>query len=294
VLPQVESKEEYVTICYGETYTWAENGKTYTQSTTDSIVYTTIHGCDSIVTLNLTILPPVDNTIITDTICSGNSYTWPANGKTYFTDAVDTVILSDRNGCDSVLILQLTQVAKIETVFSDTICYGDTLVWNVNGQEYTTSAVDSIILPSSQGCDSIVKLNLTVLPEIPETVYTDTICEGNTYIWSVTGQTYTTTTDTSVVLTSINGCFSATVITAFRIQFDFAVFHSLFHVHPTGGGVVFVNQHTLGAVVDTNFHRVITALRKRTALGHIQQVNRSARNRLQFGACRVGGRNRTH
>ena len=208
VLPQVESKEEYVTICYGETYTWAENGKTYTQSTTDSILYTTIHGCDSIVTLNLTILPAVDNTIITDTICSGNSYTWSANGKTYFTDAVDTVILSDRNGCDSVLILQLTQVAKIETVFSDTICYGDTLVWNVNGQEYTTSAVDSIILPSSQGCDSIVKLNLTVLPEIPETVYTDTICEGNTYIWSVTGQTYTTTTDTSVVLTSVNGCDS--------------------------------------------------------------------------------------
>ena len=196
------------TICYGESYTWAENGKTYTKSATVSVQYSSIYGCDSTITLHLTVLPANTETVVTEQFCFHDTFTWPLNGKSYNTSATDTVTLLDRHGCDSVVILQLTQLPHHETIIQDTICYGDTYLWAENGQSYSSSVVDSIVLPDSNGCDSVIFLHLTMLPEIPQTIYQDTICQGDKYTWYLTGQTYTTITDTSVVLTNINGCDS--------------------------------------------------------------------------------------
>ena len=196
------------TICYGESYTWAENGKTYTKSATVSVQYSSIYGCDSTITLHLTVLPANTETVVTEQFCFHDTFTWPLNGKSYNTSATDTVTLLDRHGCDSVVILQLTQLPHHETIIQDTICYGDTYLWSENGQSYSSSVVDSIVLPDSNGCDSVIFLHLTMLPEIPQTIYQDTICQGDKYTWYLTGQTYTTITDTSVVLTNINGCDS--------------------------------------------------------------------------------------
>ena len=196
------------TICYGESYTWAENGKTYTKSATVSVQYSSIYGCDSTITLHLTVLPANTETVVTEQFCFHDTFIWPLNGKSYNTSATDTVTLLDRHGCDSVVILQLTQLPHHETIIEDTICYGDTYLWAENGQSYSSSVVDSIVLPDSNGCDSVIFLHLTMLPEIPQTIYQDTICQGDKYTWYLTGQTYTTITDTSVVLTNINGCDS--------------------------------------------------------------------------------------
>ena len=196
------------TICYGESYTWAENGKTYTKSATVSVQYSSIYGCDSTITLHLTVLPANTETVVTEQFCFHDTFIWPLNGKSYNTSATDTVTLLDRHGCDSVVILQLTQLPHHETIIEDTICYGDTYLWAENGQSYSSSVVDSIVLPDSNGCDSVIFLHLTMLPEIPQTIYQDTICQGDKYTWYLTGQTYTTNTDTSVVLTNINGCDS--------------------------------------------------------------------------------------
>ena len=53
--PSVTSEPISATICSGESYTW--NGNTYTHPGTYTDTLTNIHGCDSIVTLHLTILP---------------------------------------------------------------------------------------------------------------------------------------------------------------------------------------------------------------------------------------------
>ena len=196
------------TICYGESYTWAENGKTYTKSATVSVQYSSIYGCDSTITLHLTVLPANTETVVTEQFCFYDTFTWPLNGKSYNTSATDTVTLLDRHGCDSVVILHLTQLPHHETIIQDTICYGDTYLWAENGQSYSSSVVDSIVLPDSNGCDSVIFLHLTMLPEVPQTIYQDTICQGDKYTWYLTGQTYTTITDTSVLLTNINGCDS--------------------------------------------------------------------------------------
>ena len=80
---------------------------TYDKDTTaiDTLVGAAANGCDSIVTLHLTLLPSVKSPISFDTC---NLYTW--HGVTYYTDTIvsDTLIGGAYNGCDSIVTLTLT------------------------------------------------------------------------------------------------------------------------------------------------------------------------------------------
>ncbi|MDA8661387.1 T9SS type A sorting domain-containing protein [Schleiferiaceae bacterium] len=86
-------------------YTWID-GVTYTSSNS-SATYTLTNavGCDSVVTLNLTINSPTTGTDI-QTAC--NSYTW-IDGVTYTSsNSSATYSLTNAAGCDSVVTLNLT------------------------------------------------------------------------------------------------------------------------------------------------------------------------------------------
>ena len=88
-----------------KSFTW--HGVTYDKDTTaiDTLVGAAANGCDSIVTLHLTLLPPVTSPISFDTC---NLYTW--HGVTYYNDTIvsDTLIGGAYNGCDSIVTLTLT------------------------------------------------------------------------------------------------------------------------------------------------------------------------------------------
>ncbi|MBR4391092.1 MAG: hypothetical protein IKT08_03185, partial [Bacteroidales bacterium] len=98
--------DEYVTEC--ESFTWV-NGETYTSSV-EGITYTypggSVHGCDSIVTLYLTINHGTHNSI-TETACE--SYTWTSgNGQTYTTSGTYIYPYENEEGCASTDTLHLT------------------------------------------------------------------------------------------------------------------------------------------------------------------------------------------
>ena len=84
-------------------YTWSANNQTYTASGTYSDTIVNNSGCDSIVTLNLTINAPTTNNT---TVSSCNSYNW--NGNIYTSTGVYNQVLSTSNGCDSTVTLNLT------------------------------------------------------------------------------------------------------------------------------------------------------------------------------------------
>ena len=90
-----------------ETFTWID-GNTYTSSNntaTFTILGGSASGCDSIVTLNLTIF---NNASSTDTQIACDSYTW-IDGITYTSDnSTATFLLSTSAGCDSIVTLDLT------------------------------------------------------------------------------------------------------------------------------------------------------------------------------------------
>jgi hypothetical protein len=88
-----------------DSYTWVD-GNTYTTSN-NSATYTTNNaaGCDSTVTLNLTI---TNSTSSTDTQSACDSYTW-VDGNTYTTSNNSaTYTTSNAAGCDSTVTLDLT------------------------------------------------------------------------------------------------------------------------------------------------------------------------------------------
>ncbi|KAF2518820.1 hypothetical protein EYY60_00015, partial [Flavobacterium zhairuonense] len=71
-------------------------------------------------------------------ICSGNTYTWPANGITYSTSQNALKIVND--GCTADQILNLTVTDKpADAITNQTICSGQTYTWQANGITYSTS-----------------------------------------------------------------------------------------------------------------------------------------------------------
>jgi gliding motility-associated-like protein len=151
-------------------------------------------GCDSIVTLNLTISNIIG---ATSTVISCTNYVW--NGQTYTTSGtyLDTLLTS--SGCDSIVTLNLTISNIIGATSTITSC--SSYVWN--GQTYTTSGTYIDTLITSNGCDSIVTLNLNV-NRIQGPVSALSSC--GSYVWN--GQTYTTSGTYKDTLITNNGCDS--------------------------------------------------------------------------------------
>jgi len=92
-----------LTAC--DSYKWLANGTTYTSSGTYTTKLTSAAGCDSTITLNLTIKKP---TTSSQNVAVCNSYTWLANGNTYTNSGTYTTKLTNAVGCDSTIILNLT------------------------------------------------------------------------------------------------------------------------------------------------------------------------------------------
>jgi gliding motility-associated-like protein len=90
-----------------DSYRWID-GVVYTSSTstpTFTIAGGNQNGCDSTVTLNLTIN---NSTFDTTTQVACGSYTWPVNNTTYTSSGFRSVSLTNQFGCDSILVLALT------------------------------------------------------------------------------------------------------------------------------------------------------------------------------------------
>ena len=96
------------TVCYGATYEW--NDQKYTTSGEYQQTLPAANGADSVVTLNLVVLPQVQPVVTDVTVEYGKTYEW--NDKVYTESTTDTITLQDANGCDYLAILKLTVLDK--------------------------------------------------------------------------------------------------------------------------------------------------------------------------------------
>lgn len=85
-------------------YLWTENGQNYNQSGVYSTNLTSANGCDSTLILDLTILQP-SYSFQSMTAC--NSFTWNVNGQTYYQSGQYSEVLTNNEGCDSLITLDL-------------------------------------------------------------------------------------------------------------------------------------------------------------------------------------------
>ena len=190
-------------ICEGTTYT--ENGFNVSEAGTYTRNLQTVNGCDSIVTLTLTV-NPVASTNLTAAICEGSTYT--ENGFNVSEAGTYTQNLQTVNGCDSVVTLTLTVNPMESTTLSVSICEGS--AYTENGFNASEAGTYTQNLQTVNGCDSIVTLTLTVNP-VESTNLTAAICEGTTY--TENGFNASETGTYTQNLQTINGCDSIVTLT---------------------------------------------------------------------------------
>ena len=168
-------------ICEGEVYDTLNFNFV---ANVDTVVYLQLSshetGCDSLITLNLTVFHPVNES---DSVTTTDEYTW--NGITYAQSGMYTHHHPDIHGCDQVDTLYLTIHYPSSSDIYDTAC--DIYTWN--GVDYTESGVYAQHFTNEFNVDSTVVLHLTINHSKHTTIY-DTVCysyEWNGVVYTETG-----------------------------------------------------------------------------------------------------------
>ncbi|MCG8330041.1 MAG: gliding motility-associated C-terminal domain-containing protein [Chitinophagales bacterium] len=115
-------------------------------------------------------------THITDFFCEGDCY--EIDGNIYCETGIYEYIIPLDNGCDSIIILDLTELEQPMNNISINICDGDTIF--IGDMPYFTTGQFSETLLTDISCDSIVNLDLNVIICNMESQHatTPTICYG--------------------------------------------------------------------------------------------------------------------
>ncbi|GEM_PF-2545357 len=190
-------------ICQGEAYLFANEARVASGVYQQNLQ--AINGCDSVVTLNLTVKDTAATTI-NQTICESASYDF--NGQALSTAGIYQATLSNSNGCDSSVQLILKISDRFETDRNENICAGDSLTFN--NQSIKTTGVYQQNFVAANGCDSLVTLNLAV-NDIAFTALTEEICYGSSR--SFNGRAMTEAGIYRETLSTINGCDSMVELT---------------------------------------------------------------------------------
>lgn len=145
-------------------------------------------GCDSTIRVILDVKPPYRTTVI-DTACFGEGY--HKHGFDYdsiflsqFVDTIfyDSTLLQSIYGCDSMVRLELLIGRIYDTIFFDSICFGEG--YHMHGFDIDSidarNHCDTLPLLTTLGCDSLIILYLTVNP-VYDTTILDTTCFGENY-----------------------------------------------------------------------------------------------------------------
>jgi hypothetical protein len=168
-------------------YTWTENHQTYSQSGTYTAQYTNQFGCDSVISLNLTIIQP----IISPQFASACSqYTWPVNGQTYIQSGIYADTLMGASGCDSIVTLNLTieneTITQSGNMLSSSLagtsfqwmdCTTNTPIPNATSQTFSPTAngnyavaVNTGTCTSTSSCFSYVSNGLSSTPSLNDII----------------------------------------------------------------------------------------------------------------------------
>ena len=185
-----------------DSYTWI-NGMTYTSSIKGpSGELSTVDGCDSLITLELTIRHLVADTIERTLCASEMPYEW--HGKFYNESGLyssDTILGKAVGGVymDTVHTVNLIVLP---------LSFGDTTViacekFEWYGATYTESAEPTHTFTNIHGCDSVVTLHLTINHA---TAGDTTVKACEEFTWY--GQKYTESAEPTHKLTNIHGCDS--------------------------------------------------------------------------------------
>lgn len=171
-------------ICSNSNFTLAD-GTVVNSAGSYPIILSSSAGCDSIVTIILEVIPPI-NIDVNVTICSGLNYILP-DGTNANSSGNYPFTFQSNSGCDSIFTILLTVIEPVLFTQDVSICEGDTFILP-DGSSVTLTNIYTNILEAVSGCDSIITTNLIVQNAIELTVSGNTsICAGQSVILTASG-----------------------------------------------------------------------------------------------------------
>ena len=150
-------------------FTWKKSG-----IFTDTL--TNMQGCDSLLTINLTI-----NTFSTDSISitACNSYTSPSRKFTWTLSGLFHDTITNHNGCDSILFIDLTINHSSFDSVTVTSCDqylspSGKFIWKKSGTFLDT-------IQNTAGCDSFLVIHLTIQKSSSNIIFAN-LCPGSRFV----------------------------------------------------------------------------------------------------------------
>ena len=213
------------TICEGESYTWAANGKSYTPTTSMTDVYEVTNDCGCVVdryTLTLTVNKATETTLdaIPVEICETElPYAWNVADTTILCTETKTYTHTVVDGCSKTThVLELTVNKATETTLDAIpveICetelpyawnVADTTILCTETKTYTHTVVDGCSKTTHVLELTVNKVKETTLDAIPVE-----ICETELpYAWNVADTTILCTETKTYTHTVVDGCSKTT------------------------------------------------------------------------------------
>jgi hypothetical protein len=142
-------------------------------------------GCDSIISINLTVNQSSQSSI---TAQACGSYVSPSGMHTWFTSGnyVDTI--SNTQGCDSIISINLTINQDVQSTITPTACGTYT---SPSGKIWFNSGSYTDTIPTVHGCDSVISIQLTInqssQSSIAPTACKSFLSPSGKYLWTSSG-----------------------------------------------------------------------------------------------------------
>lgn len=194
-----QPEEDTIDVTTCDSYDSPSGNYTWTTSGTYYDTLSTVMGCDSLLTINLTVNYSMNDTIDVTACDSYDSpsgmYTWTTSGMYY--DTISTMA-----GCDSMLVINLTINNATSATMNVSEC--DSYVSPSGMYTWTTSGTYSDTIPNAAGCDSLLTINLTLTYSTNSSM-TASACESYT---AEDGMTYTQSGTYDVIIPNAAGCDS--------------------------------------------------------------------------------------
>ena len=197
-----ETEKVTITECEADiTFPYAYGDSSFAEPGTKDIIFQTVNGCDSIVTVEIIVNPTYYDTD-NDVICASDlPYTY--GDSIFYTSDTKDVVFSTVDGCDSIITFDLIVLENPEDTIDVTACDE----YELNGEVYTESGTYTQTFETDNGCIGTITVNLTIL-EGTRNVISAVVCDS----YTLNGRTYTTTGSYRQHTTNAAGCVQYHVI----------------------------------------------------------------------------------
>src|SRR5688572_26990711 len=187
---------------------FAWNGINITAAGSYPFTTQSVAGCDSTITLTVTVSPVI--TAVADTVVCANQLPFTWNGINITAAGSYPFTTQSAAGCDSTITLTVT-VSPVITAAADSVVCANQLPFTWNGINITAAGSYPFTTQSAAGCDSTITLTVTVSPVI--TAAADSVVCANQLPFTWNGINITAAGSYPFTTQSAAGCDSTITLT---------------------------------------------------------------------------------